>query len=53
MGTNTVRKMTCQVKVQESGLVQEMSPNQEVETQVHIHFPTTECDLTWVIQVQE
>ena len=22
-------------------------------TQVHIHFPTTECDLTLVIQVQE
>ena len=31
----------------------EMCPNQEVETQVYIHFPTTECYLILVIQVQE
>ena len=42
-----------QVKVQESRLVQEAGPNQEVETQVHIYFPTMECDLILVIQVQE
>ena len=42
-----------QVKVQESSLVQEVGPNQEVETQVHNHFPTMECDLLLVIQVQE
>ena len=42
-----------QVKVQESKLVQELGPSQEVETQVHIYFPTMECDLIWVIQVQE
>ena len=41
------------VKIQESRLVQEVGPNQEVETQVHIHFPTIECDLILVIQVQE
>ena len=28
-----------QVKIQESKLVQELGPSQEVETQVHIHFP--------------
>ena len=33
-----------QVKVQESRLVQEVGPNQEVKTQLHIHFPTMECD---------
>ena len=42
-----------QVKVQESRSVQEVGPNQEVETQVHIHFQITECDLILVIQVQE
>ena len=43
-----------QVKVLESRLVQEVGLNQEVETQVHIYFPTTECDfLRLVIQVQE
>ena len=36
-----------------SRLVHEVGPNQEVETQVHIHFPTMECDLILVIQVQE
>ena len=42
------------MKVQESKFVQEVGPNQEVETQVHIHFPTVECDfLRLVIQVQE
>ena len=35
------------------GLAQEVGPNQEVETQVHIQFPTMECDLILVIQVQE
>ena len=33
-----------QVKIQESKLVQELDPNQEVKIQVHIHFPTMECD---------
>ena len=42
-----------QVKVKESRLAQEVGPNQEVETQVHIHFPTMERDLILVIQVQE
>ena len=42
-----------QVKVQESRLVQEVGPNQEVETQVHIYFSTMECDLILAIQVQE
>ena len=42
-----------QVKVQESRLAQEVGPNQEVETQVQIQFPTMECDLILVIQVQE
>ena len=42
-----------QVKVQESKLVQELGPSQEVETQVHMYFPTMECDLIWVIPVQE
>ena len=42
-----------QVKVQESKLVQEVGPSQEVKTQVHIYFPTMECDLILVIQVQE
>ena len=41
------------VKVQESRLVQEVGPNQEVKTQVHINFPTMECDLILVIHVQE
>ena len=31
-----------QVKTQELRLVQEMGPNQEVKTQVDIHFPTVE-----------
>ena len=36
-----------------SRLIQEVGPNQEVKTQVYIHFPTTECDfLRLVIQVQ-
>ena len=42
-----------QVKVQESKLVQEVGPSQEVKTQVHIYFSTIECDLILVIQVQE
>ena len=42
-----------QLKAQESRLVQEVGPNQEVETQDHIPFPTMECDLILVIQVQE
>ena len=49
-GTNTDSESDLiQVKVQESRLVQEVGPNQEVETQVHIHFPTMECDLILVI----
>ena len=44
-GTNTDSgKWLSQVKVQESRLLQEVGPNQEVETQIHIHFPTTECN---------
>ena len=42
-----------QVRVHESSLVQEVCPSQEVETQVHIDFPTMECDLILVIQVQD
>ena len=43
-----------QLKVQESRLVQEVGANQEVETQVHIHFPMMECDfLRLIIQVQD
>ena len=42
-----------QVKVQESKLVQEAGPSQEVETLVHMYFLTIECDLMWVIPVQE
>ena len=42
-----------QVRVQESSMVQEVGPNQEVETQVHIQFPTMKCDLILAIQVQE
>ena len=35
-------------------MVQEVGPNQEVETQLQIHFPMMECDfLRLVIQVQE
>ena len=34
-------------------VVQEVGPNQEVKTQVHIQFTTMECDLILVIQVQE
>ena len=42
-----------QVKVQELKFVQEVDPNQEVETQVHIYFPTTKCDFVrLVIQVR-
>ena len=54
-GTNTnSEKDLSQVKVQESRLVQEVGPNQEVETQVHIHFLMMECNfLRLVIQVQE
>ena len=33
-------------------MVQEVCPNQEVEIQVHINFPTMECDLTLMIQIQ-
>jgi len=49
----TQKSYLSQVKVQESRLVQEVGTNQEVETQVYIHFPTIECDLILVIQVQE
>ena len=50
----TQKKDLSQVKIQESRLVQEVSPNQEDETQVHIHFPIMECDfLRLVISVQE
>ena len=43
-----------QVKVQESKFVQEVGPNQKVETQLHIYFLIIECDfLRLVIQVQE
>ena len=42
-----------QVKVQESKLVQELGPSQEVETEIHMYFPTMECDLIWVIPVRE
>ena len=43
-----------QVKVLESKFVQEVGPNQEVETLVHIYFPKMKCDfLRLVIQVQE
>ena len=44
-GTNTnSRKCLSQVKVQESRLVREVGPNQEVETQVDIHFPIMKYD---------
>ena len=37
-----------------SGVKIGSGPKKEIETQVHIHFPTTECDfLRLVIQVQE
>ena len=49
----TQKSDLSQVKVQESRLVQEVGPSQEVDTQVHIYFPTMECDLILVIQVQE
>ena len=50
----TQEKNLSQVKVRESRLVQKVGPNQEVESQVHIHFPMMECDyLKLVIQVQE
>jgi len=45
IGTNIdLKKNLSQVKVQESRLVQKVGPNQEVETQVHVHFPIMECD---------
>ena len=55
VGTNTDSGIWVKSsKVQESKLVQESGPYQEIKTQVHIHFPTTESDF-WrlVIQVQE
>ena len=43
-----------QIKVQELKFVQKVSPNQEVETLVYIHFLIIECDFArLVIQVQE
>ena len=38
--TITQKNDWSQVKVQESKFVQEVGPNQEVKTQVHIHFLT-------------
>jgi len=49
----TQESALSQVKVQESILVQEAGLSQEVETQVHIYFPTMECDLMLVIQVKK
>ena len=50
----TQEKDLSQVKVHELRLIQEVGPNQEVETQVHIHFSTMEYDfLRLVIQGQE
>ena len=52
--TSTQENDWSQVKVQQSKFVQEVGPNQEVETQVYIYFPTMECDfLRLVIQVLE
>ena len=49
---STQKNDSSQVKVRESISVQEVGPNQEVETQVH-NFPMMECDfLRLVIQVQ-
>ena len=53
IGTNTDSDLS-QEKVQELRLVQEVGPNQEVETQIHIHFPMMEYDfLRLVILVPE